>query len=69
MRDIQPFGMNNILMAMGKLEHPGRVRDIRQGATITSYFRASRQCCSTIIDDEVDRLVESKLAKERELQE
>jgi len=70
MGDIHPSGMNDILtMAMGKPEHPGRVRGVGQGATITRYFCAARRRRNTITEDEVNRLVESKLAKERVLQE
>jgi len=54
---------------MCKTVHPGHVRGVGQGATVTSYFLAPRRRRSTITDDKVDRLVESKLEKERGLQE
>ena len=60
---------HTLIMAMGKPEHPGHVRGVRWGAAITSYFRAPRWHRNTITDDKVDILVESKLVKERELQE
>ena len=56
-------------MTMGKLERPDRVISVEHRATITNYFCAPRQRCNTITDDEVDRLMKSKLAKERKLQE
>ena len=50
-------------MAMGKPEHPSRVRSTRQGATINNYIHAPHRHRSTNIDDEVARLVEINMQK------
>ena len=56
-------------MALSKPKHPGHVRGAGQGPTISNYFHTSRRCRQGIKNDEVARLVEARLQKERKIQE
>jgi len=56
-------------MILGKPEHSDLVRDTRQGAAISNYFHTSHTYHQGITNDEVARLVEVRLQKERKIRE